>query len=288
MAKKAILGTLLVGLIGVLVAGAIIRTVDRTANVAEARNLGRGRAGAESADLGTTTLARGQGGYGRNSTAAERQYPNYTVAPADWKVVTGTVIETPAAGVDLVIETASGEELTVGMGPGYLADQGFALQAGEQVQVNGYWEDGEFKAAQLTRLRDGELLTLRDQVGRPAWAGGGQGQATAAGDGSGIPQPEAEVDEWLTFDGAVTGVDDDVLVVQTTSGEEIRVENRAWWFAQDQGFSVQVGDQVRIVGFYEDGDVEVGQLTNLTSGQWVTIREESGRPLWAGGGRRGS
>jgi len=43
MVRKVVLGTLLVGLIGVLVAGAIISTVDKTENVAEARGLGQGR-----------------------------------------------------------------------------------------------------------------------------------------------------------------------------------------------------------------------------------------------------
>ena len=37
MLKKIVLGTLLVGLIGVLVAGGLIRTIDKTAQVAEAR-----------------------------------------------------------------------------------------------------------------------------------------------------------------------------------------------------------------------------------------------------------
>ena len=40
-------------------------------------------------------------------------------------------------------------------------------QVGEMVQVRGYWEDNEFKAAQVTRLADGETIVLRDDVGRP-------------------------------------------------------------------------------------------------------------------------
>jgi len=47
MIRKAALGTLLVGLIGVLLAGAIIRTVDKSENVAEARGLGQGRGAGE-------------------------------------------------------------------------------------------------------------------------------------------------------------------------------------------------------------------------------------------------
>ena len=315
MFKRIVLGTLLVGLIGVLVAGAIIRTVDKTENVAEARGQGRGRGGGEETGYGTGELGQGfganaqgngRGGYGQSAGTAERQYPNYESAPEEWDLYEGTVVRAPAAGVDLVIETDSGEEVVVGTGPGYMEDQGFTLQAGERVQLQGYWEDGEFKAAQVTRLRDSETIALRDEIGRPAWAGagrgaqaearggyGGQGRAEAPSDGTGTGQ--AEVDEWLTIQGAVVSVDGNTLIVQSAGGEETVVENRAWWFAQEQGFSAEVGDQVSLLGFYEDGDpmassgsrFEAGQISNETTGQTVEIRETSGRPLWAGRGRRG-
>jgi hypothetical protein len=113
----------------------------------------------------------------------------------------------------------------------------------------------------------------------------GVGFTSAPGDGTGTGQ--AQVEEWLTLQGTVASVNADSLVVQTTGGEQVTVDNRAWWFAQDQGFTAQAGDQVTVVGFYEDGDLEVGQIDDLTSGQTVSIRDESGRPLWAGRGRRG-
>ena len=304
MVKKFVLGTLLVGLIAILVVGAVIRTIDKTGNVVEARGQGHGN------DSYTTTSqgegqgqgqgqGRGAGGQGRATTGeVERLYPNYEVAPEDWATYEGSVVQAPAAGVDMVIETASGEEIVIGTGPSYLEDQGFGLQAGEQVQVEGYWEDGEFKAAQVTRLRDGATVSLRDEVGRPAWAGGGQGAQSAGaggfdaegntdalGDGTGTGQ--AVVDEWLTLSGTVISVDADALVVQTAEGE-VTVENRPWWFAQESGFGAQVGDQVTLTGFYEDGAFEVGQIDDLTSGQTVSIRDENGRPGWAGRGRRGS
>jgi uncharacterized protein YdeI (BOF family) len=217
----------------------------------------------------------------------------------------GTVIEAPESDGDLVILADDGTEVTVGTGPGYMEAQGFVLEAGESVQVQGYWEDDELKAAQVTRLSDGETVTLRDQLGRPAWSGGGQratgqtettvtasgrggyagqGQTEVPGDGTGTGQ--AEVDEWLTLQGTVLSVDADALIVQTPSGEQVVVENRPWWFAQEAGAEIQPDDEIALTGFYEDGEFEVGQLENLRSGQVVNIREESGRPLWAGGGRR--
>jgi hypothetical protein len=346
MLKKIVLVTLLVGLIGVLVAGGIIRTLDKTGNVAEALGQGFGRGRGERNEnlaptpgqgLGEVNQAEGQGSYGRGRGAGqgngnaqgsqneERQYRNNEALPQDWSVVEGTVLQTPEAGGDLVLETDSGEQVKVGTGPGYMAAQGFALQVGERVQIQGYWEDDELKAAQVTRLQDGQSITLRDDSGRPVWAGSGkraaelqasgpgagQGQAggdqggrgqgssgvagyeAAPGDGTGAGQ--AEVDAWVTLHGTVSTVDSSAMVVQTSGGQEIVVENRAWWFAQEQGFSAQVSDRVTLVGFYEDKDLstgsgqsfEVGRIENASGAQTVVIREESGRPLWAGRGRRG-
>jgi hypothetical protein len=298
MWKKIVLGTLLAGLIGFLVAGAIIRTLDKTGNVAEASGLGHGRGAGNGSVYTGDQVVQGEG-YGRNATGTvERLYPNYENPPEDWATYEGAVVTAPQAGVNMVIKTGDGEEIVIGTGPNYLEGQGLTLEAGEQVRVYGYWQDGEFKAAQVTRLRDGQVITLRDQIGRPAWSGavqaagaGGQGgydgvgRTDAPGDGTGTGQ--AQVDEWLTLQGTVTSVDADTLVVQTDGGEQVTVNNRAWWFAQDQGFATQAGDRVTLTGFYEDGDFEVGQIDDLTTGQTVTLRDDSGRPSWAGRGRRG-
>jgi hypothetical protein len=310
MVRKIVLGTLLVGLIGILVAGAIIRTVDKTESVAEARGQGRGQAADQVGEYVTASQGQGRGnggqgaGNGWSAVEAERQFPNYETVPEDWSAYEGTVLSASEAGGDLVIVTDEGQEVTVGTGPGYMEAQGLILQDGERVQVQGYWEDDEFKAAQLTRLSDGQTIALRDEYGRPAWAGngrqavaqpveavtggrgqGGQGQAATSADAAGTGQ--AEVDAWLTLHGTVVSLDESSLVVQAADGEQVVVENRPWWFAQEQGFSAQPGDEVTLVGFYEDGEFEVGRLDNLSAGLTVPIREESGRPLWAGGGRRG-
>ena len=328
MVKKILLGTLLVGLIGVLVAGGIIRTLDKTENVAEAQGYGRGQATAGEA-VGETE-ARGQGyGKGRNTEAdaqanesggyaqgagnVERQYANFEGPSGDQIAYQGAVVQAPATGVDLVIKTDEGMEVKVGTGPGYMENQGFTLETGDRVQVTGFWEDEELKAAQVTRLADGQTITLRDDYGRPAWSGsgqraaeqqalvgqggrgqggagqggyGGQDQADAAA-GSAGGTGQAQVDGWLEVQGSATGVTSAALIVQTVGGSEVVVEGRAWRFLQEQGFSVQVGDELKLTGFYEGEDFEVGQIDNGSNGQIVLIREDGGRPLWAGGGRRG-
>ncbi len=321
MLKKIVLGTLLVGLIGVLVAGAIIRTVDKTGNVAEARGLGHGQSEGAVAEVSTQGQGQGQG-RGRSvqdaangqSAAAEPLYPNYDEIPEEMSIYEGTVLLSPETGADLVILTDAGEEITVGTGPGYMEEQGLTLQAGERVQVLGYWEDGELKAAQLTRLQDGQTITLRDELGRPAWSGAGnratavegtdvqvarggggwsrgsgydgEGNTDALGDGTGTGQ--AEVDEWLTLSGTVTNADASLLAVKLDNGELVEMIGRPWSYAQGEGFTASTGDAVTLLGFYENDEFEVGRIDNLTTGLSVAIRDESGRPLWAGGGRRGS
>jgi hypothetical protein len=213
--------------------------------------------------------------------------------PEGWATYTGTVVGSPNGGGDLVIKTDDGQEIVVGTGPGYMEAQGFVLQAGEGVQVQGYWEDDELKAAQMMRLRDGQTITLRDQVGRPAWAGSGRRanepaesyQRGAQGQGAGTGQ--AEVTEWQSIQGLAVSVDTAALVLQMDDGAQITVEGRPWRFAQEQGFWAEVGDRVTVVGFSESGEFVVGQLSSDTNGTTTQIREENGRPLWAGGGRRG-
>jgi hypothetical protein len=179
-----------------------------------------------------------------------------------------------------------------------MESQGFLLEAGDTIVVRGYWEGSEFKAAQVTRLQDGRTIALRDEIGRPAWAGAGRraqesgqtGYGGGATGSAGAPSGgtgQAAADGWLTLLGSVVSVDENTLIVQTDDGQQIAVENRAWWFAREQGFDTDVGNRVRLVGFYEGDAFEVGQIDDTTVGKRVSIREEGGRPLWAGRGRRG-
>jgi hypothetical protein len=97
---------------------------------------------------------------------------------------------------------------------------------------------------------------------------------------------EASVEAWVTHEGAIAAVDEEMATIMLTDGEEIIIEGRSWSFAQEQGFAVHSGDQLELVGFYENNTFEVGQIDNLTTGQRVALRDETGRPLWAGRGRR--
>ena len=82
-------------------------------------------------------------------------------------------------GTHLVVKTDE-ETLDVHLGPStYLADQGFVFNKGDQIEVTGSkvkQENATFLIAREVKKGD-KLLTLRDEQGRPAWAGmGGAGQ----------------------------------------------------------------------------------------------------------------
>lgn len=97
---------------------------------------------------------------------------------------------------------------------------------------------------------------------------------------------EEESKGMVSFTGTVTQVNGDLLVILSEKGNEIVIENRAWWFATDAGFSAGIGDSIALNGFYEAVDkFEVSYIENLTKGVEVQIREGSRRPLWAGDGR---
>ena len=92
----------------------------------------------------------------------------------------------------------------------------------------------------------------------------------------------------VSFTGIVSQVNEDQLMILCEKGNEIVIENKAWWFATDTGFSAEIGDSIYVNGFYETADeFEVSTVENLTKGVEVQIREGSGRPLWAGN-RRGA
>mgnify|MGYP001301579533 CR=1 FL=1 len=107
-----------------------------------------------------------------------------TAAPVDIIVYTGTVSQAPAAGVDLILQTGS-EAVTIGVGPSALTDLGVQLAVGDELEVVGFWENGEFKANTITRLSDDLTVTLRDEIGRPYWSGGAQNGRGGGGQGGG-------------------------------------------------------------------------------------------------------
>lgn len=179
MIKKIFLGTLLVGLLGILIVGAIMRTNAKTADGAAGETGRQGRAAAQSlaADSANDGQRGGRGGSGRTvdgqNTPGAAPAPQADVMPQGWLGVTGTVT---SVADDLVeIQTTAGTVIPFeGQPLSYAIGQGFSLAVGNAVSVRGFVEDGEFRIGGITNLDTGANVTLRDATGRPGWSGRGR------------------------------------------------------------------------------------------------------------------
>lgn len=128
--------------------------------------------------------------------------------------------------------------------------------------------------------RSQNITRYEDTAGKSGYQGAGNHGSERTGD-----QLPDEVDE-IQLVGAVLDFSADFLRIITKEDQDVLIENRAWWFAQDMGFLVNIDDQVEIFGFYDEyGVFEVSQITNHTKGISVDIRDINGRPFWTGGGR---
>ena len=127
----------------------------------------------------------------------------------------------------------------------------------------------------------GAIIRTNDKVSDVRGNGRGQG----LGNQSYVAQAGSV--EWVTVEGTVVTVDEIAMIVQTTTGDQVWVENRPWLYALEQKFSANVGDQIKVKGFADNGYFTAAQLQNLTNGKTVQLRDETGRPGWSGRGRGG-
>ena len=131
--------------------------------------------------------------------------------------------------------------------------------------------------------------------GQAAAEQGGQGFGGGNGSGRGrqeVTEPSGQgladhpSDGWATLEGPVAGFEGDELTVQTNESS-VTVHLGPEWYWDTEGIALAEGDRVAVTGFYEGDKFEVAQIENLTTGDIVTLRDETGRPLWAGRGGRG-
>jgi len=87
--------------------------------------------------------------------------------------------------------------------------------------------------------------------------------------------------EWVTLTGSVVSVTTKTLTLTLNDGQTLLIERRPWRFAQENGFTTAPGNQLEIIGFYEDGLFQAAQIHDLTADLLVRLRDETGHPLWA-------
>jgi hypothetical protein len=145
--------------------------------------------------------------------------------------------------------------------------------------VGGYGRGGAGRGQGSTAAERGGGAQGRGQESR---AGGGPGDGVETGEGVGLEHPS---ETWITVSGTVVSYDDS-LTIQTVEGE-MTVETGPSWYWDEYGIELEAGDEVVLHGFYDGDDFEIGAIEEVDSGEQVTLRDDTGRPLWAGRGRWG-
>lgn len=123
-------------------------------------------------------------------------------------------------------------------------------------------------------------------VGRQGSAAGiGQGGQPegASADGSSLGQ--ADVNAWITETGVIESISPDLWMIRLSDGTSLELEGRALSYLLEKGFSAKVGDNLTMTGFFDGEKFELGQIENIATGLTMRVRDENGRPLWAGGRR---
>ena len=168
-----------------------------------------------------------------------------------------------------------------------------ALTPGSTVTVNGTDNEGMIHASTVEVAETGAVLQLRDDTGQPMWSGGasndhGQGHAaTGSADGTHTPNPQVQVDEWITLTGTLVAYQGAMMTMSTPEGDLITFRTGKPSFIASQGVTFQVGDEISVTGFYLDGEFQAGDITQLSTGLTVFLRDPNGRPLWGGPGNGG-
>lgn len=190
----------------------------------------------------------------------------------------GVIAAFDATGMTLTLSDA--KPIYVELGPStFWSAQGVTLSVGDSVTVNGFYNGEQYHAALVTKA-DGAKLQLRDSTsGQPLWAGnsGNQGQ-------NGTPEAHATLpaDAWVTLDGRVTAVSSGGLVMSTMDQPNLPLNLGSRNFWQSQGITFTVGDALRVVGYWQNQQFMVGDVTKVATGERLMIRDPNGRPLWAG------
>ncbi len=84
--------------------------------------------------------------------------------------------------------------------------------------------------------------------------------------------------EGTTISGTVRSVVGNNFILDDGTGEVIVDAGPRWY----QAVNVSEGEQVTIVGEYDDDDFDAFQITRA-NGEVIRIRDGAGRPPWAGG-----
>ncbi len=273
MFKKIIIGILLVTVFGA--AGAAL--AYNAANPADSTSADEipVLAGDQASQTGHQAAQGSQAqGAGSNTAAGESQ-------GEPWKA-RGTLTALDDYGFNFSVSGAEPVYIELGP-PDYWQSQGIALEVGQEVTVVGSINADMIHASQVL-LDDGQVLEVRTASGQPLWSGGaGNEQAGSHAAGDGV-EPQVQVDEWITLEGTLMSFQGGNMTMGTLDGDLITFQTGQPRFFPSQGVTFQVGDEIVVVGYYQNDQFIAGDITQISTGLRVMLRDPNGRPLWSGPG----
>jgi len=209
MLKKILIGSMIFGVMAILVVGGVNRTIAKTSEEygAGGRSARSTNTGAEvSKELSEQPLpgnggqaAAGRGRSVRSENVADLS-PNGVVEQrgAAQGYMGGNGRQTEPGGEQLirterqvkelltlqgsfsrvepaeevVMDVESGQIVLEGRSLSYAVSQGFAAQVGDAVLLTGFYEGESFEIVELSNQTSAQVIQLREPGGRPLWAGG--------------------------------------------------------------------------------------------------------------------
>lgn len=91
--------------------------------------------------------------------------------------------------------------------------------------------------------------------------------------------------DWVDLSGQLEAMESNLWVITLTDGSPIELEGHPLSFVIEQGFTAEIGDPIAMRGYYDDAYFKLGTIVNQSTGQEITLRDETGHPLWSGGNR---
>jgi len=162
------------------------------------------------------------------------------------------------------------------------AGQGSPGGRGQGREAAVEWDGNEPEMFNQNAYGRSEVAQGRGASGSGAFGGAGAfdggGRISGAGQGR---NRTVRIVEWETLTGKVIVVDDEITI-QTAEGQVLIGMGQS---AYREDFGLEVGDEITVLGFYEDGEFKAGTVENLTTGETIVLRDETGRPMWVGQGR---
>ena len=173
MFKKILKWSIYAGVVGLLIFGAVIRTEAKTEQENSQPEMRFESKSSDSPGQGGEGVGRSDEGSGRNGSSSGSGDEVHLAEGEEheWTSLVGVVSSQDLES--LWIETSQGETAEVtGRAWSFILDSGMIFLVGDEVELEGFYENDEFEVSSIVNLTTSAFLQVREDSGRPLWSGG--------------------------------------------------------------------------------------------------------------------